>query len=78
MVDNEKEKKEKERRRRGPGQLPDEAYLVMETTIDDLTNLIKGGEEEIDPRMFHRIDREFRFMMREKMFELRKERTGKP
>ena len=66
------------RRRRGL-QLPDKVYLVLETAIDGIMDVIENEKEEkIRPNTFHMIGREFQLMLRDKMHEaVVKAREGK-
>ena len=50
--------------------LPDKVYLILETAVDDIIKEI-GEEDFFRGPTHHFVDREFRFMMREKMHEAR-------
>ena len=65
-----------EKRRRN--KLPDEVYLVLETAIDGIMDVIENEKEEkIRPNTFHMIGREFQFMLRDKMHEAREGKEDK-
>jgi len=51
-------------------QLPDKIYLILEETFDKIIEEL--GENEIHGHKFHMVEREFRFMIRNKRHEARK------
>jgi len=56
--------------KRRHNKIPDEVYLVLETAIDGIMDVIENEKEEkIRPNIFHIIGREFHFMLRDKMRE---------
>jgi len=60
----------KMRRRQGVD-VPDEVYLVLETAVDDVMNVIEAEKEgRIRSNIFHTIGKEFQFMLRDKMQEV--------
>jgi len=65
--------------KRRHNKIPDEVYLVLETAIDGIMDVIENEKEEkIRPNTFHMIGREFQLMLRDKMHEaVVKAREGK-